>query len=388
MSRITRELNAGRLAGVIAHLTANALRYRVLKWTGAFSRPQAVSLEVTHRCVARCRMCNIWRTPRSTPELPGGVWQRFLASPALGDLRELDVTGGEPFLRDDLEAFLLWVAEQSEASIRKLRTVAVTTNGLLTERVLGVTERVADSLEKRGIDLVLACGVDAVGPTHDEMRGVPGAWERVAATLEGLVALREHRPRLVLGLKVTVTPWNLPELETLRVYAEERALFTIVSPAIVTAGRYCNEERAEDLRLGPEETKRLAAFLSRGEATWGIHRQTLLRYFRTGRVRKSCSAGFNVFFVRSTGDLRPCPLIPLSLGNIAREEPGVLLAKDRLRQFRRGVGAFPECRHCTEPGLERFSLPFEGFAYLRFLLRRGPEAFWRVHRELGLDKYV
>lgn len=373
---------------MVARLAANAARYRVLKWTGAVCSLQALSLEITHRCVARCRMCNIWKTPKGTREVPPKVWASFLASPALGDLREVDITGGEPFLRDDIETLILGLADRAEGVLPRLRTVAVTTNGLLTDRVLGVTREVAGPLEKRGIDLVLACGVDAVGAVHDEIRGVSGAWERVAATLEGLVGLRNRHPHLVLGLKVTVTPWNVDELEPLSRYAKDRGFFTIISPAIVTSGRYRNEELAGDLRLEPEDERRLAAFLSREESTWGVHRETLLQYLRTKRLHKPCSAGFNYLFVRSTGDVHPCPLIATTLGNVTVDPPEVLLRSARLRRFRRGVGAFPECLHCTEPGLERFSLPFEGLSYLRFLARRGPNVFRRYHYGMGLDKYV
>ena len=46
-----------------------------------------------------------------------------------------------------------------------------------------------------------------------------------------------------------------------------------------------------------------------------------------------------------------------------------------------------ECRDCTEPGLERVSLPREGFAYLSLLFRLGSRNFMELHRHLGLEKY-
>ena len=89
-------------AWIAAKLTRNGLRYRLLRLTGRPGRPQAVSLEVTHRCVCRCHMCNIWKIPSSVPDLPLREWIALLSSDLLRDLRELDITGGEPFLRDDL----------------------------------------------------------------------------------------------------------------------------------------------------------------------------------------------------------------------------------------------------------------------------------------------
>ncbi len=58
------------------------------------------------------------------------------------------------------------------------------------------------------------------------------------------------------------------------------------------------------------------------------------------------------------------------------------------KRFRQKVGRFDACSACTEPGIERYSLPFEGFHYLRSYFRLGRNDFLRVHRHMGLDKYM
>nr|MDA8413352.1 hypothetical protein [Desulfobacteraceae bacterium] len=55
-------------------LAARAVRYRYLQATGRAARPEALSIEVTRRCIARCVMCNIWRTPADLPELSAAEW--------------------------------------------------------------------------------------------------------------------------------------------------------------------------------------------------------------------------------------------------------------------------------------------------------------------------
>jgi hypothetical protein len=61
---------------------------------------------------------------------------------------------------------------------------------------------------------------------------------------------------------------------------------------------------------------------------------------------------------------------------------------DAARRFRKGVGAFPACGSCTEPGLERYALPFEGFHYLGLSFRMTRGDFTELHRHLGLDKHL
>jgi len=378
-------LPAGRLA---VRLVRNGLRYQYLRLRGKPGRPQAISLEVTRRCVCHCVMCNIWKVPRQDPELSLDEWVDLLSDPLLADVRELDITGGEPFLRDDLVSLMIAVCRLKESRLKRLRSVAITTNGVLTHRVAPGVEEMLAVMSGYGLELVIVCALDAVGPLHDEIRRYPGAWPAVRQTIDELVGLRGEWPNLVVGVKTTVLPLNVDALEGIADYARERDLFTIISPAIVTPGRYLNVDRAPDLELSPAERLRLAAFYEGGHSEWTYHARTVAGYLRTGRVKRPCTCGFNYFFVRSNGEVYLCPLLDESAGNLRSKSLGDLLGSDRARRIRRQVGRAPQCAHCTEPGLERYSLPYQGFAYLGELARVGPRRFLELHRHLGLDKYL
>ncbi len=154
-------------------LAGNGLRYRCLRLAGRPGRPQAVSLEVTHRCVCRCVMCNIWKIPTSVPDLSLEQWNGLLSSPLLADLRELDITGGEPFLRDDLVSLVGEVCRLKAGHLGRLRSIAITTNGVLCDRVVDTVEDMLAPMERAGLDLVVVCALDAVGESHDLIRSRP-----------------------------------------------------------------------------------------------------------------------------------------------------------------------------------------------------------------------
>ena len=156
----------GRI-GLLSALVYRALRFQLLQATGRPGRLEAISLEVTHRCFCRCQMCNIWQIPKEVPDLPLSAWIDLLSSPELRQLREIDITGGEPFLRQDLEELLNWICQAKAERFPQLKTLAITTNGVLFEQVVDVTTRLVGSLERQGIDLVLACGAGGIGPVHD-----------------------------------------------------------------------------------------------------------------------------------------------------------------------------------------------------------------------------
>jgi MoaA/NifB/PqqE/SkfB family radical SAM enzyme len=376
-----------KVGRTLLKLTARGIRYRSLKALGWPGKPEALSLEITRRCIARCVMCNIWRTPARAPELDAHDWLKLLESPLLADLRELDITGGEPFLRKDIVALLLGIGKLKATRLTHLGSVVITTNGFLTDKVLGDVNTVIAPLESAGVGLVFACGLDAVGPTHDRIRNFKGGWEKLHATLQGLMALRDRFPSLVLGIKTTVTRHNIDELDRICRYAEDNALFTIISPYIITANRYANLERDHALAFSIEDLEKLRDFYHSTNIRWRYFKDELIDYLETGRMKKPCSAGFNYYFIRSTGELYACPIIDALIGNIRETPMEMLVCSAEAARFRKNILKFPECRACTEPGLERYALPFEGFHYLGQYFKLGGEGFSALHRHMGLDKY-
>lgn len=372
----------------VGKLVFNGLRYRLLKSTGRPGRLEAISLEITHRCICRCRMCNIWQIPSEIPDLALSDWVGLLSSPALGRLVEIDITGGEPFLREDLEELLEWIGHSKSSRFPALKTVAITTNGILTARILDVTARIAGAFQERGIALVLACGMDAVGTPHDDIRQFKGAWEKLSATIERLKELRTSHANLILGIKTTIVPANVHELERIASFAREHDLFALISPCIITGNRFANLDLRENLQFSIEDQRAVRNFFETSTLAWNGHRQTLLDFFETGTVAKPCSAGFNTVFVRHSGEVFPCPVIPSGLGNMRTSRLEQLLTNLPSRHFRQHIGEFPECKVCTEPGLERLAWPFEGFTCLHRLWQLGFKEFSLLARHMGLDKYL
>lgn len=200
--------------------------------------------------------------------------------------------------------------------------------------------------------------------------------------------MREASSNLIIGLKTTVLPINAGELKKVADYADARGLFTFISPCIITEGRYLNKDLSAGLAFSMEDIRKMIGFYRAEVFRWSYHRDSLLGYLNNGFVKKPCTCGFNYFFVRSNGDVYLCPLVNRCTGNV--NETGVrnIFYSETARRIRKKVGSLPECRRCTEPGLERYALPYEGFAYLSLLLKTGKKRFLEAHRHMGLNKYL
>ncbi len=368
-------------------LVKNGLRFRYLHSAGQAGKPLAVSFEITHNCIAKCLMCNIWKIPQETPNLSMSKWIGVLSSELCSDLVELDITGGEPFLKADLSDLFDAVCDLRQNHLKALKTVAVTSNAFLTRRILDNLELALPKLKENGIDLIMVCAMDALGELHAKIRNYKNAWDKADQTIQGLKVLRSKFPNLVIGLKTTVIPLNIGELDEIAAYADSNGLFTIISPCIITKGRYLNLELADALTFSPKDIEAMIRFFQGDSSRWSFHENRLVRYFRTGVIKKPCACGFNYFFVRSNGDLFLCPLIDESVGNIEEVPLEKLFSSEKASRIRRRIGRLPQCRQCTEPGLERYALPYEGFTYLGMLLKMGRKRFLQMHYHTGLDKY-
>lgn len=111
-----------------ARLLYHAVRFRVYKMIHEPLKPVAVSLAVTNRCNSHCIMCNIWKSAGENPgiknlELSGQKIISILYSRLFSELVELDLTGGEPHLRDDLVDIVLGIArlKKNPSQARKYR---------------------------------------------------------------------------------------------------------------------------------------------------------------------------------------------------------------------------------------------------------------------------
>ncbi len=369
-------------------LLKNGIRFRYQHALGKPGKPQALTIEVTHDCVARCVMCNIWKIPPDVPNLTVSQWIELLSSELFADVRELDITGGEPFIRDDLIDLFYGISELKQKSLKALRSVIVPTNGLLTGRVLSTVERILPALQKKGVELVMVCSLDAVGELHDRIRNFKNAWLKAGKTIAGLCALRDSHPNLIVGLKTTILPQNIDELDKIAEFADSRGLFTIISPCIITEGRYLNPDRAADLAFSPQDVDRMIEFFSSDQFRWSFHAESLVDFYKTGAMQKPCSCGFNNLFIRSNGEVLLCPLIRENVGNITADDVSDLFLSNQADEIRKKIGRLPQCRTCTEPGLERYALPFEGLHYLKLLLKKGRKDFFQLHAHMGLDKYI
>ena len=155
--------------------------------------PNEISISVTDRCNLKCRMCNIWGMGNPA-DFDIALFDRLPSS-----AKSITISGGEPFLREDLHA----VVRAAKARCPQARIV-ITTNATLTVFI----ERQVREILRFEPELAVRVSFDGREEIHDYMRGVPGAYRQA---LESAGVLKR------LGVKdldfhITLTSENVGEL--------------------------------------------------------------------------------------------------------------------------------------------------------------------------------
>jgi len=279
------------------------------------SLPFSLVASVTFRCNSRCRTCNIWR--KQSEEMTLAEWQQFFSR--LGrSLLYLTFSGGEPFLRRDLPDIVTAAYESCAPA-----AITIPTNGLLGERLVEDVDRIARGCpgSNVGINLSLA----GLGPGHDDIRGVPGNWEKALRTWEGLKRLEQ--PNLTLSIHTVVSRFNVERLA-----AVQEGLLALGPHTYITE---IAEQRRElgtlgaDIAPSPEQYHQAVTILEEGLAAQdsagfsAITQAFRRRYYRLAdrivRERRQvipCYAGWASGHIGPDGDVWTCCTRAEPIGNV------------------------------------------------------------------------
>lgn len=350
--------------------TAAGLYRELLLEQPAPNRVKRFLIAVNGWCNSRCTFCNIWKYDKAlarSEEITLDELERNLfASPALAGVRDVGITGGEPFLRQDMAAVYHSLCRHFPAA-----HIGAVTNGLAIERVVGTLSEVTAAHPTRSFSLLIS--LDGYAETHDQVRGVPGNFAKVLTLIERLKA---EVPAVVLGFSHTVTPTNSGD--SLRCYELASELGIGFMYRLAHEAPYLRNEglpiwSAESLAavkpIVTELNARLLADQSLAARLANLHYarnafyQDLMSYFEEPRRTAPCYSGTHSFLLAHNGDLFPCINLPNAIGNLRHQSFDDLWYSDKAEQVRQPIRDW-QC-HCWTNCETEFSLA------------RRPETFMR-----------
>jgi MoaA/NifB/PqqE/SkfB family radical SAM enzyme len=254
------------------------------------------------RCNCRCVMCDIWKVTDAT-EISAEALERHMQSIESMGVEWVVFSGGEPLMHSDL--FRL-------CSLLRRRGIRITilSTGLLLERH-------ADAIIANADEVILS--LDGPCAIHDQIRRVPGAFDKLA---RGVHALRALTPGFPVSARSTVQRLNAAHLGATVAAAHELMLDRISFLAVDVTSNAFNRTplsppkaalALEDLPIVESE---IEAVIASGECGAFVAEspeklRKIVRHFRAQLgcaepVAPLCNAPWVSAFVETDGTVRPC----------------------------------------------------------------------------------
>jgi MoaA/NifB/PqqE/SkfB family radical SAM enzyme len=267
-------------------------------------------------------MCYTWQFPSKKEN---EIKAEHLST--LPDMVRLNITGGEPFLRDDITDIL-------KIARKKAKRTVISSNGFLTNKIIDVM--------KQNKDIGIRISMDGIGETHDAIRGIKNAYQKSLSTIHGLkqIGIKD------LGIAVTVSDKNANELVGL--YNLAKKLDIELATAILHNAYYFHKEDNQienKSNVEEEYSKLIECFLkSRKPKEW------FRAYFTKGLIEHmygkpramKCTMATDSFFIDPYGNVRPCNVLDLPFGNIKEDTFQEIWTSDQAENARKKVAV---CQH-------------------------------------------
>lgn len=248
--------------------------------------PTDVSIITTYRCQMRCKMCNIWENPsRKSEEITAKDLE------ILPSFKFANITGGEPFVRNDLEDII-------EVMYSKADRIVISTSGWHTKKILKLAERFPN--------IGIRVSIEGLPIMNDDLRGREGGFDRGIRTL---LSLKEMGVKDI-GFGQTVSNKNSHDL--LPLYELSKSLGMEFATASFHNSYYFH--RDDNVVTNKDEvTANFSELIERlmkenKPKSWfrAFFNLGLINYIKGNPRMLPCEAGTANFFIEPNGDVYPC----------------------------------------------------------------------------------
>ncbi|MDH4271223.1 MAG: radical SAM protein [Candidatus Aminicenantes bacterium] len=295
---------------------------------------------VTYSCNFRCPVCFTDAGAPAPNELTTEESLAVVRKAGRSGIRDVLISGGEPFMRSDLIVILSALAEFNIS-------VRIASNGSLLD------DHVLDELRRRTLTKSFQISLDSIDPAlYAKLHGTsPDLLETI---LENLKRVQTHGFHTTVSARLT--PETLPGIPSLLDMANQEGWPTLTLHIPVhsnrISGAYGQDEDILGL-LGPtlEHFMNLPQrWLIETYIPWAPYHPLMARAEkRVGVVHRGCRAGRDRLTINPTGGVSPCVCLDLpaaTIGNVLQSELLDLFENSALCRMMRHPAEHGICTDC------------------------------------------
>ncbi|MBT3404861.1 glycosyltransferase [archaeon] len=300
--------------GLISNSIKNNSKINLAK-TLLGKSPSYVIFYVTSRCNSRCKYCFFWKElNQKRNELSLNEITKITKS--FDNLLYVSLTGGEPFLREDIDKIAELFYKKSGT-----RFLAIPTNGLLSEKIGEKVESILNLCP--GINLRIELSIDALGEKHDEIRGVMGNFKKMMQTFKILKNIKKKNKNLKIIIHSVYSAYNEDHIKKLFDYIQDKGIDQYRAGIVRTDSRL-----KEAMNLDKKKYLEFLKYLDKNKIkSKGFYSKIFREInklnreinFKTRQKQKMvlpCVAGQKMLVIGEEGDVYPCEMLSKKMGNL------------------------------------------------------------------------
>ena len=304
--------------------------------------PPFVILFINSICNMKCEHCFYWQSLNRRDDL--SFDEIVSLSRELGPIENLNLSGGEPFLRKEFGAICRQFIRQNG-----VKEIYVPSNGWYTDKTIAQIRETLREPELRLFAVELS--LDGMPEYHDRFRVAPGAFERAMNTYDALVELQREDARLQIHSISTATAENMDEIRMLTTFLYDRCSHMSHHNLALIRG-----DRKNPSLQGPKlaEYQRLYEYVRRlwsprEQGRYGAIVEPMLQWAKVKTAEEQrqvapCRAGVLSAVIYANGDVSVCEAHK-PLGNLRQRSFREIWYSDEARNLRASIRA-KEC-YCT-----------------------------------------
>ena len=278
--------------------------------------PPFLILFINSICNMKCEHCFYWQQLNQRDDLT--LDEIVALSEELGPIENLNLSGGEPFLRKEFATICRQFIQRNG-----VKEIYVPTNGYYTDKTVAALRQVLQesSLKLFGIEISL----DGMPAFHDEFRKSKNSFRKAMETYDALVELQNEDPRLQIHAISTATETNMREIRMLTTFLYDRCPRMMHHNLAIIRG-----DRKNPTLKGPalQEYRDLYEYVrrlwsQREQRRYGSIVEPMLQFAKLKAAEDErqyvpCRAGVLSAVVHANGDVGVCEQRP-PLGNLRKQ---------------------------------------------------------------------
>lgn len=277
---------------------------------------------ITSKCNLRCQHCFYLENLNQQPKNELSLKEIEKISQSMGKLLWLSLTGGEPFLREDI----VQIAEIFYRN-NKFNLSTICTNGVLQDSIILSVSEICKKC--KDAHLIVYVSLDGLEETHDQIRGAPGVFKKAVETIIELKKLKKDFKNMNVATITTCNAKNQKEMKSLALFLKDK-----IKPDSIAINLIRGKPRSSN--LGEINLKNYFDFIEIQKEGWTtgdfsyfnlfgkilLKRKELLQktiisnIFNENSYLIPCRAGNISCIMNEIGDLYPCEILDKKIGNI------------------------------------------------------------------------